>query len=429
MTFGLSLSNLCKDLYPNDAAVLTAAQNAFTQVGIGSGGSTTGSTYQQDLPANAGADRIVYVTDDGQKLIVTTPTNAGPTVLYSEGIISRPSVTDDGSIIVFVGEDKKIHGVVFDWANNTIKQKLVVQDEAIWHNVAISKDGKKLAANFDEQDSTIWVYSFDLEKDKYFTLYNPTTATGGTKSNEVRYSDALEWDHYGEYVMYDAFNNIPSSDGADLEYWDVGFLNVWSNTTKNFETGKIEKLFSDLPEGVSIGDATFAKNSPYIVAFDYIESSPLLGDSYYIYGANIQTGDLTTDGTKRGIVENNDIGYPSYSRDDKRLLYTTSVGGVKQIKTVTLATNKINPTSTNASIASDAKKGNWFGTAKRVISATNELDKTKVAISPNPFHEVLTLDITSEKSGNGKAEIFDLLGRSVLSTTPQYYNRQKHCFY
>jgi bacillolysin len=412
----------CKDLYPTEAPLLTAAQNAFTQVGIGSGGSTTGTTYQQDIPVNGGADWIVYVTADGQKLLLTTPNNAPPTVLYSGGVISRPSVTDDGSVIVFIGKDNKMHRVTINWTTSNVAEA-IIQDQAIWSNVAISKDGRKLVGNFADQDSTLWVYSFDLpatSSAKTFVLYNPTTSTG-KKSYTVRYSDALEWDHYGEYVMYDAFSSIPSADGAKLEYWDVGFVNVWSNTSKNFATGQVEKLFNNLPEGTSIGNPTFSKNSPYIVAFDLIESSSLLGDSYYVYGANIQTGDLTADGSsgQRGLVANNTVGYPSFSRLDNRLLYSAeNAQGVTQLKSIALATNKIDPATPITTIVTDANKGNWFGNAKRVIiNATNELDKTQVKISPNPFSDILSIDMTSEKSGQGKAEIFDLLGRSV-STTP-----------
>ena len=145
-----------------------------------------------------------------------------------------------------------------------------------------------------------------------------------------------------------------------------------------------------------------------------------MGEDYYIYGANIQTGDITTDvsATQRGIVTNNTLGYPSFSRQDNRLLYTTEneQTGVNQLKSITLAANKINPTTTFATIVSDANKGNWFGNAKRVISATNELDKTQVKIAPNPFSDILNIDISSEKSGQGQAEIFDLLGRSVSKT-------------
>ena len=402
----------CKDLYPNDAAVLNAAITAFNTVGIGSGGTTTGTVYQQDVAVNPGIDQIIYVTDDDKKLMLTTPSNPQPTALYSNGVISRPSVTDDGTIIVFIGSDKKMHRATINWAANTFSEG-IIQNSAIWSNVAISKDGKKIAANFDDKDSIVWVFSYDLNISKEFVLYNPTTASGNKKTNEVKYSDALEWDMFGEYVMYDAFNSIPSPDGAVLEYWDVGFVNVWSNATKNFATGTVEKLFNNLPEGVSIGNPTFAKNSPYIVAFDYIESSALLGDDYLILAANTQTGKVTTN--QNGIVANNTLGHPSYSRQDNRILYNTeNAAGVNQLKTISLASSKIDATTTTANIVSDAYRGSWFGNGKRVLSSTNELDKSSVKIAPNPFNNVLNVDIRVDKTGKGTIEIFDILGRRVM---------------
>jgi bacillolysin len=406
-----------KDLYPTETALLTAAQNAFTQVGIGSGGSTTGTTYQKDIPGNGGTDWVVFVSEDKSKLILTTPTNAQPTVLYTGGVSSRPSVTDDGTLIVFIGTDAKMHYVSINWATG-LPTLGFLNSEPIWSNVAVSKDGRKIAANYADLDSIIWVYSFDLKLDKEFVLYNPTTSTSAKKSNEVRYSDALEWDPFGEYIVYDAFNQPKSADGAVLDYWDVGFINVWSNTTKNFATGTVQKLFSNLPKGTSIGDPTFAKNSPYIVAYDVFEYSPLLGDKFYIYGANIQTNKVTTDvPTLRGIVASNTQAYPCFSRQDNRLLYTAkSTAGPLQLRSVALAADKITGAAGVLNIVSDAFKGNWFGNAKRVISGTNDLDKTQVQISPNPFSDVLSIELTSEKSGQGQAEIFDLLGRRVSNT-------------
>jgi bacillolysin len=413
-----AVEQCCKDLYPTETALLTAAQNAFTQVGIGTGGSTTGTTYQKDIPGNGGTDWVVYVTEDKSKLILTTPTNAQPTVLYTGGVASRPSVTDDGTLIVFIGTDKKMRYVSINWATGLPTQGFLNQ-EPIWSNVAVSKDGRKIAANYADLDSIIWVYNFDTKLDKEFVLYNPTTSTSAKKSNEVRYSDALEWDPFGEYIVYDAFNQPKSADGEVLDYWDVGFINVWSNTTKAFATGTIQKLFSNLPKGTSIGDPTFAKNSPYIVAYDVFEESPLLGTKYFIYGANIQTNKVTVDASAslRGIVTNNEQGYPCFSRLDNRLLYTAkSAAGPLQLRSIALAADKITGAAGVLNIVSDANKGNWFGNAKRVISGTNDLDKTQVQISPNPFSDVLSIYWSSEKSSKGQAEIFDLLGRRVLNT-------------
>lgn len=404
----------CKDLYASETALLSAAQNAFTQVGIGSGGSTTGTTYQQNLPINSGSDLIVYVSDDDTKLSVLSSGSTQPVTIHTAGVYSRPSVTDDGSAIFFIGADKKMYAAVLNKTTNVYSIR-TIQGDAIWNNVAISKDGKKIAANFDDRDSIVWVYSYDLQKAKEFVLYNPTTSQNTTGTNNVKYSDALEWDHFGEYVMYDAFNVIPGAQGAEVEYWDVGFVNVWSNTTKNFTTGKIEKLFSDLGEGVSIGNPTFSKNSPYIVAFDYIESSFFSGENYYVLGANIETGVSTQN--QSGIYENNTLGFPSFTRTDDRILLTTeNAQSVNQLMTVALATNKIEPATTKTVIRTDAQKGNWYALGTRVLSSTHDLDKAAVKISPNPFNEHINIEIAVEKSsGEGRIDIYDLMGRSILT--------------
>ena len=403
----------CKDLYPSETTLLTAAQTAFTQVGIGGGGSTTGTAYQQDLPVNPGQDWVVYVSDDGTKLMLSTPTTAAPTVLYSNGVFSRPSVTDDGTGIFFIGTDKKMRAISINWNTSNFSVR-DINTQPIWNNVAISKDGRKIAANFNDRDSILWVYSYDLAKEKQFVLYNPTTSQGNVNTNEVKYSDALEWDHFGENVMYDAFNQIPGSQGADVEYWDVGFLNVWSNTTKNFAPGQIEKLFTDIGEGVSIGNPTFAKNSAYIVAFDYIETDNSGNDSYYILAANTQTGDVSQSAS--GVYANNTLGYPSYSRTDNRILFTTAnAQTIHQINTIAMAANKLDAATPNTLIKADAQRGTWFANGTRVLTSTGDLDKAAVRITPNPFNDNVSIEVTAEKTEVGKVELFDLLGKNILS--------------
>ena len=70
------------------------------------------------------------------------------------------------------------------------------------------------------------IYVFDLLRGSFviYELSNPTTADGvDISTGDVQFSDALEWDHTGEFLLYDAFNKIDklSSDAADylLGYW------------------------------------------------------------------------------------------------------------------------------------------------------------------------------------------------------------------
>jgi bacillolysin len=408
-----AVERACADLYAGDAALLLAAQTAFTTVGIGSGGSSTGTTYQQDLTVNPGSDYVVFVSDDKSKLQLLTVSSNTVTTLSSRGIFNKPSVTDNGNAVYYIGQDKKMYRVNINYTAGTFSDG-VVQGDAIWNNVAVSKDGTKIAAN--EGDSLIFVYSFSLPQPstfKAFKLYNPTFSQN-VNSDVVKYSDGLEWDHFGEYVMYDAFNRIPAQTGTPIEFWDVGFINVWDKAARTWATGQVEKLFSSLPANTSVGNPTFAKNSPYIVAFDFIDDR---GTStvYQVRAANIQTGKSST----AAIFANNTLGYPSYSRTDNRLLMTTdNASTISKLVTIPLASSKIeaNGTATTDIRATDAYQGTWFANGARTL-ATEELDKSVVSVSPNPFSNSVSIAIKSDVTADGKAEIFNLLGASV-STTP-----------
>ena len=138
---------------------------------------------------------------------------------------------------------------------------------------------------------------------KPFEIENPTSVQG-VNANNVQYADVIEWDFSGEFVLYDALNKITREGVEDIEYWDIGFLRAWDNGSNNFGDGLVLKLIPDLAENTSIGNPTFAKNSPYIIAFDFLDDE----GNNFIIGANVETGDFGT------IFENSVIGYPNFSR-------------------------------------------------------------------------------------------------------------------
>ena len=404
-----AVERACADLYAGDAALLAAAQTAFTTVGIGSGGSSTGTVYQQDLQVNPGADYVVYLTDDQAKLQLLNVSSGAVTTLTSRGIGNKPSVSDNGREVYYIGSNKKMYRVAINYATGTFTDT-EIDGSPTWNNVAVSRDGKKVAGN--EGDSLVWIYSYDLATWRSFKLYNPTF-TQGINSDVVKYSDVLEWDHFGEYVVYDAFNSIPSQTGDPSEFWNIAFLNVWNNRSRNWATGQVENLFTSLPVNTSIANPTFAKNSPYIVAFDFVDDQTAT-TAYKVRAANIQTGKLGT----AAVFNNNALGYPSYSRTDNRMLISNNVSAtVSKLITVPLAATKIDASGSTATNvrSTDAFAGVWFSNGARVL-ATDELDKNAVSISPNPFIDHVSIDIKSDISADGKVEIMNLLGQAVSST-------------
>jgi Zn-dependent metalloprotease/PKD repeat protein len=332
------------DIYGDNSPEVTEAQNAFYAVGIYEEKQIDNAT---DYPVNPGQEYfLVYNTDpsDFNTLYKVESDASNFYELTTTVLKARPSISDDGSFAVFVSNDDKIRAIYTDPAN---PGELIVSDDAFWDNAAISKDGDRLAGISNEIDTAIYVYDFISQQWAKFPLYNPTTSEDGTNAGGVLYADAIEFDHTGEYLVYDAYNELSSATGNDISYWDIGFIKVWDKTTNTFGDGSISKLYGSLPEHASIGDPSFSRNSPYIMAFDYFNTTT---NEYAVFGANLLTGESDI------IATNNTIGYPSFSKNDDRLAFSTiETDGSEAIGTINLSPGKIKGSGSSLVIINAAR--------------------------------------------------------------------------
>jgi bacillolysin len=346
------------DLYGSSAA--TEAGSAFDAVGIygdpvGGGGGTIGNNVA-DLPVNPGQDFLLYYDLDPN--VSTTITKGTISSGITSGQVTRvikhkPSVMDDGSFCVYVGSDSRIYSLRLDGS----KTEGLLSNENIWENVAISKDGKRLAAITKAKDTSIYVYDFGKTQWHQFKLYNPTYS--GVNSGGVLYADALEWDHTGTRIMYDAQNIINNNGGSDYTYWDVGILQVWDLEANTWGDGKIEKLFSSLPDNVSIGNPVFSQRSPYIVAFDYIDGA---SNQYFVVGYNLNTNKTGT------IFSGSNLGFPCFSRNDGILIFNAfNTSGDEIIAQSALASDKINKSGNPSVLVGLAQWGVWYANGTRPL--------------------------------------------------------------
>jgi Zn-dependent metalloprotease len=338
------------DLYGATSNEVKAAQTAFDQVGITDLMTQNPTPAQTTLPTNSGTEfLLVYGADD--KLYSTSTTGGNIVVKSSRAIVNRPSVTDDGKLVYVVNADKKIRAISL--VGNP--DETVVSTETVWNKVAISKDGKKMAALTEQADKTIYVYSFELQTWKKFLLSNPSYS--GISTSDVQYADGLEWDASGEYLVYDAFNKIKTTNGNSLEYWDLGIIRVWNAVDGGFGDGKIQKVFSDLQASESVGNPTFAKNSTAILSFDY-----LLDDNktYGVFGIDLEKN------TIKAIANNNTLGYPDYARLDDKLVYVAKgADGKNNISVIGLNADKISPKGTASTLLSNGKWPLWVSQGTR----------------------------------------------------------------
>jgi Zn-dependent metalloprotease len=354
----IAIVKSAEDLFGAGSLEVNAAKAAFDAVGIVDASSTpTSSTIPYSLNSNTGGDFILaYDSTLTNKLFVINVSTSTKINLSTSKLISKPSVTDDGSTAVYVTTDGKIRKINLSGTPS----ETIVDNQTIWSSVAIAKDGSKLAATTQNVDTSIFVFNFANQKWTQFKLYNPTQA--GVKSKGVLYADALDWDHTGEYVMYDSFNQLGSNSGDEIEFWDIGFLKVWDNDKNDAGSGEISKLFSSLPQDVSVGNPVFSKNSPYVIAFDYIDN---FNAQYSVYSYNFDIG------KGNFIATETVLGYPSFSRTDDRILFSGKAGSTNALKYASLKTDKITINSAPQGLYAVSGYGVWFGNGSRNISPMN----------------------------------------------------------
>jgi Zn-dependent metalloprotease len=392
------------DLY--GTTEINAAKKAFDDVGIQG---EQGGSYEVDVNVNPGQEFVLVTSSSNTGLFLYTITGTLIGTVSNKGVGSKPSVSDDGSEIVFVGTDKKLHYVFLDWTQSQIvPQEQILGSSPVWRNVVISKDGLKIAAVTQDNVNEIIVFHFgSTTTQNTFTLFNPTFSEG-VSTGDVNFADAMEFDINGEYVMYDAENEINSNTSGSIQYWDISFIKVWNNKSNSFSIGKIDKLFSSLPENVSVGNPTFSKNSPYIMAFDYIDEN---GD-VDILGANTETGNLGT------IYQNNTLGYPNYSSKDNKLVFDNDGTSTTNTAVLNLKTNKIEATTNPSLFISGKKWAVWFSNGKRVLSSSEDKNILKneiIKLVQNPITDRLNLRLLSTVGQSIEISIKNMFGQVVYN--------------
>lgn len=397
------------------SAVANAAASAFDQVGIA--GSTPSGNYLGQLSANPGTPLIICTSDDDSRLDLADGNgNVLGAVYNTVDIESRPSISDNGATAVFVNTDKHLILLDFSYANGQINvQSTQISNFPEWRNAAISKDGRFVAGITDAEDNNIYVFDLLLGGSETFELYNPTY-TQGQSTGDVLYPDVMEFDYSGEYIMYDAFNELSNTTGQSFTYWDIGFVKFWENGAFTDGTdAPIAKLFSGLPEDVSIGNPTFAKNSPYIVAFDYRDASI---DEHNVLGANVETGDYDVVAGDIGFW-----GWPNYDMEDKSVLHnrSTNSGGINLVKQG-VTSSKITQQGTAQTWIVNHGYGVWYGTGTRSLSVgTNDNIGAgmELTAAPNPSNGDVRVRFQMPVSAEMRVSVVNILGAMVHQYTVQ----------
>lgn len=406
----LAVIQAANDLY--GSTVANAAASAFTTVGIV--GNEPGGNYLGTLSPNPGDDYVLVVSNDNSVLQLADGNGTLLGTMYPGGVNSRPSVTDNGSSVVFVNGEGHIVLIDVSYVGGNISiQQTILSQQPEWRNAVISKDGRFIAGVTIAAEDRIYIFDLFLSDDETFYLYNPTY-TQGQITGEVQYADVLEFDYSGTYLMYDAFNELTGSNGTDLSYWDIGFLEFFNNEANGglgeFVDGGnayISKLFSGIPENTSIGNPTFAKNSPYVIAFDFIDH---YNDRYDVYGSNTETGDYDII-----VTDNGDLGWPSFNRLDNAIIYQEPGYNIFRQG---LAASKISAQGNASSFVGNRQWGVWYASGNRSLMVDADEPAARamaLTAAPNPVAETLRLSFVADgRLPSARLSVLNLLGETLL---------------
>ena len=375
-----AIINSARDLY-GDAEVQVVAQ-AFDAVGITDGNTPDGGgggdpdplpdpeEENDNLPAIAGENLTLIVNTDPDdndgvnpwSLIVDYKDKDNDfRRISTTSVLRKPSVTDDGSFALFITDENNINiiGLTEPF------EEAIIDTSGVWGNISISRDGSRMAIVTNQDTPEIYVGDLTTNEFMRYELYNPTSQDG-IVTRDVQYADAIEWDYSGEYLLYDAFNQVQTlganqQENDAIEYWDVNFIKVWDNTKNTFGSGEIIKVFSNLPKGISIGNPTFSKTNRNIAAFDLFNAEE---NTYAIIAADLETGETKT------VYENNTVGFPSYSNDDRFMVFDViDEDGRPAVRQIALKSNKLEAAEASTPLYWEAQWTTWFGQGTRVINS------------------------------------------------------------
>ncbi len=309
-----------QDLYgAAEAGAVQAAWDAVEVFGDGpppSDPTPTDTISGEDImvylrPVDSGGQNFdVYVQQISDPFPGSDPSLVtGPLNDLARASYMRPSAItkDDETVIFYVGTDHNLYAVDLQGG------ELAITDRGDIHSMAISPDAQYFAfTREDFEDNHIYLGNLNTMTLTSYELVSPSTAPGDVGiQNSIMFADSLSFDYTSSTLIFDAYNKMAiGSSNDEYTYWSIGCLDL--------NSGQLSWPFPGQNPNYDIGNASFAYNNSFIVAFDVINYATSPADTW------VWTMDLS-DQTIRKVAASNpgnyefDVlvcGVPSFWGDD-----------------------------------------------------------------------------------------------------------------
>lgn len=261
------------------------------------------------IPVVAGADSTLLITTDpffGDLLLGRREAALGDPadgVLVSNSIrLSRPSVSGDGSLAVFVSAN----GDLCSFDTDSPQTGNCLGLTGLIHSVALSPDGKLAAFVLNDPatgqvDNRISVFEFATERTRTFNLVAPVL--DGSPVDNVLYADTLTFSSDDKQLIYDAASEIRFGGSAPVVRWSIFSINLATESTS--------VLVPPLAEA-DFGNPNLGRAGNRYLTFDARNTA----GTDFILTMDLFTGEFGQVGTV-----GDGIGFPCFSGDENAIIY------------------------------------------------------------------------------------------------------------
>jgi WD40 repeat protein len=330
--------------------------------------------------------------------------------ISSGQVLSRPSVPDDGSYILYVDMNYNPRIVTLDGS-----QEEILDENSLFRNVAVSPDGSNLAAISSQYDNNLYIVGIGANEEvKTYQLYGKTY-TEGVQSPVVRYADALDWTLDGRSILYDAYNEI-SSGQTGFGYWDINLIRA--------ADGSINRIFPAQSTLVNIGNPALASNNDFIIAYDYVDEY----GNVFTRTANLETGE-TGQVNYNGMA----LSYPDFSPDDDAVIFQYNDGTDDYVYVTGFQSDGLNGDNDFIQFLVNAIYPLWIRQGQRPQTAVTAREVENIPADyqlmqnhPNPFNNSTTIEYSLPRSGFVNLSIYNTLGQLVYVLVEEQKEPGKH---
>ena len=263
---------------------------------------------EDPIPVVAGSDATLFLFRDGATWLLGRREGNDPTdgVQLSElpAAESRPAVTGNGAIGVFVSDD---HDVCLIPTNAAAEATCAdfPSDGILVSSVGISPDGTRfgfvLLGPDDVPENLIYVVDLGTDDTTVYDLSVPTN--DNEEQSSVVFADAMTFTADGRFLVYDALNEFDS---------DAGPWSAWSIYALDLESGQPFDIVPAI-EGLDIGFPALGHTSDDLLTFEAYDSET---DEVIVYAADLDTGTVVEVGSDQSVAA-----APSFTGDDRAIIY------------------------------------------------------------------------------------------------------------